>query len=123
MRWINTGWNGWWLPISTSTTAMARKPSLPRNHSCALPVPTELLPFLDAFTPQLVLISAGFDGHQRDPLANLQLDANDYAWITRELVVIANRHCGGRVVSMLEGGYDLTALAECSVAHVDSLRW
>ena len=68
-------------------------------------------------------MSAGFDGHRRDPLANLQLDANDYAWITRELVGIASRHCGGRVVSMLEGGYDLTALAECSVAHVDALRW
>ena len=84
---------------------------------------TELLPFLDTFKPQLVLMSAGFDGHRRDPLANLQLDANDYAWITRELVGIASRHCGGRVVSMLEGGYDLTALAECSVAHVDALRW
>ncbi len=83
----------------------------------------ELLPFLDMFRPQLVLISAGFDGHHRDPLANLQLNTDDFAWITRELVVIANRHCGGRVVSMLEGGYDLTALAECCVAHIDGLRW
>lgn len=82
----------------------------------------ELLPFLDAFRPQLVLISAGFDGHRRDPLAGLQLEAEDYAHLTARLVALADRHCDGRVVSMLEGGYDLEALAECSVAHVDALR-
>ncbi|TCT24896.1 histone deacetylase family protein [Thermomonas haemolytica] len=82
----------------------------------------ELLPFLDAFRPQLVLISAGFDGHRRDPLAGLQLEAEDYARLTARLVALADRHCDGRVVSMLEGGYDLEALAECSVAHVDALR-
>ena len=82
---------------------------------------TRLLPALDAFTPQLLLISAGFDAHRRDPLAQLQLDADDFSWITRELVAIADRHAAGRIVSMLEGGYDLQALAECSVAHVDAL--
>ena len=70
----------------------------------------------------MLLISAGFDGHRRDPLAQLQLEAADYAWVTRELVRIAERHCGGRVVSTLEGGYDLQALAESSLAHVDALR-
>lgn len=81
-----------------------------------------LLPQLDAFRPQLVMISAGFDAHRRDPLAQLQLEADDFAWITRELVAIADRHADGRVVSSLEGGYDLQALREASAAHVGALR-
>lgn len=81
-----------------------------------------MFPTLASFKPQLLLISAGFDGHRRDPLAGLLLEAEDYAWITRELVSIANRHSDGRIVSTLEGGYDLTALAESCVAHVDALR-
>ena len=80
-----------------------------------------LLPMLDGFRPQLVFVSAGFDAHWRDPLAQLQLDAEDYAWLTRELVALADRHAQGRVVSSLEGGYDLQALRECSVAHVQAL--
>ena len=80
-----------------------------------------LLPALDDFRPQLLFVSAGFDAHWRDPLAQLQLQAGDYAWLTRELLAIADRHAGGRVVSVLEGGYDLQALAECSVAHVAAL--
>lgn len=80
-----------------------------------------LLPAVDAFKPQLLLISAGFDAHRLDPLAQLQLEAADFAWITNELVALAKRHCGGRVVSTLEGGYDLTALAESSVAHIGAL--
>ena len=80
-----------------------------------------LLPAIDAFRPQLLLVSAGFDGHRRDPLAELRLEAEDYAWVTRELVQLANRHCRGRIVSMLEGGYDLEALAESSVAHLREL--
>jgi acetoin utilization deacetylase AcuC-like enzyme len=81
-----------------------------------------LLPVIDAFRPQLLLVSAGFDAHRLDPLAQLELEADDYHWITARLVDIAERHCGGRIVSMLEGGYDLDALRECSVAHVDALR-
>ena len=80
-----------------------------------------LLPVIDAFRPQLLLISAGFDAHRLDPLAQLQLESDDYAWLTAKLVALANRHSRGRVVSMLEGGYDLTALRECSVAHVAAL--
>ena len=80
-----------------------------------------LLPALEAFAPQLLLVSAGFDGHWRDPLAQLQLQAGDYAWLTGELVAIADRHAHGRIVSMLEGGYDLEALRECSVAHARAL--
>ncbi|CAN5644056.1 histone deacetylase family protein [soil metagenome] len=80
-----------------------------------------LLPAIDAFAPQLLLVSAGFDAHWRDPLAQLQLDADDYAWITAEIRSLADRHAAGRIVSTLEGGYDLQALRECSVAHVAGL--
>jgi acetoin utilization deacetylase AcuC-like enzyme len=68
-----------------------------------------------------VLISAGFDADARDPLAQLQLGADDYAWITRRLCELADRHADGRVVSALEGGYDLEALRECVTAHVAAL--
>ncbi len=83
---------------------------------------TRILPALDAFGFDLLLISAGFDAHEDDPLANLRLHENDFAWITRELVERADRHCGGRVVSFLEGGYDLGALARSVAAHVGVLR-
>ena len=82
----------------------------------------QLLPTIDAFRPQLMLISAGFDAHRRDPLAQLALEADDYSWITGELRAIADRHANGRIVSMLEGGYDLVALRECAIAHVGALR-
>ena len=82
----------------------------------------ELLPALDRFGPQLLMISAGFDAHMRDPLADLMLETEDFAWLTVELRQVANRHAAGRVVSVLEGGYDLQALRECSVSHVAALR-
>ncbi len=81
----------------------------------------QLLPALDAFAPQLLLLSAGFDAHRLDPLAQLQLDAGDFSWLTTRLVAMADRHAQGRIVSLLEGGYDLGALRECSVAHVGAL--
>lgn len=81
-----------------------------------------LLPAIDAFAPQLLLVSAGFDAHWRDPLAQVQLDADDFAWLTTELGALADAHALGRMVSMLEGGYDLQALRECSLAHVGALR-
>jgi acetoin utilization deacetylase AcuC-like enzyme len=80
-----------------------------------------LLPRLDAFAPQLLLISAGFDAHRADPLAQLRLDSEDYAWLTARLLDIARRHADGRLVSTLEGGYDLRALAASSAAHVEAL--
>jgi acetoin utilization deacetylase AcuC-like enzyme len=80
-----------------------------------------LLPQLDAFAPQLLLISAGFDAHRADPLAQLRLDSADYAWLTARLLDVARRHADGRVVSTLEGGYDLRALAASSAAHVEAL--
>jgi acetoin utilization deacetylase AcuC-like enzyme len=81
----------------------------------------KLLPAIDAFRPDLILISAGFDAHRRDPLANLNLDEEDFVWATRELMLLAGRHCSGRIVSMLEGGYDLQALAGSTAAHVAAL--
>ncbi len=80
-----------------------------------------VLPAIDAFAPQLLLISAGFDAHRLDPLASLELDTDDYAWITRQLVDIALRHAGGRIVSSLEGGYNLDALRASVAAHVAAL--
>lgn len=80
-----------------------------------------LLPAVDAFAPELILVSAGFDAHHLDPLADLNLAASDYHWITLQLTQLADRHAQGRIVSTLEGGYSLTALRECSVAHVDAL--
>lgn len=82
----------------------------------------QLLPALEETKPQLLLVSAGFDGHMRDPLADLMLETEDFVWLTRQLRQIARRHADGRMVSMLEGGYDLEALKECTAAHVDELR-
>ena len=80
-----------------------------------------VLPRVDAFAPDLLLISAGFDAHRRDPLGNLQLAEADFAWVTEKLMGLAARHCGGRIVSLLEGGYDLEALAGSASAHVKAL--
>ena len=79
------------------------------------------LPALDDFAPELVLVSAGFDAHAADPLAQMRLTADDFAWITAALCDVADRHAAGRVVSALEGGYDLAALAESAAAHVEVL--
>ncbi len=80
-----------------------------------------ILPRLDALQPQLILISAGFDAHRSDPLATLQLDETDFAWATRELVAIAKEHCQGRVVSVLEGGYNTSVVGRCAAAHLEAL--
>ena len=82
---------------------------------------TVILPQVEAFRADLILISAGFDAHWRDPVANLQLTEADFAWATRKLMAIADRRCGGRVVSLLEGGYDLEGLARSVAAHVKAL--
>ncbi len=84
-------------------------------------VTSRMIPALDEFAPQLVMISAGFDGHRQDPLANLNLDEADFGWITDQLLVVADRHCDGRVVSTLEGGYNLDALARSVAEHVRRL--
>ena len=85
-------------------------------------VASEILPAIDAFAPELIMISAGFDAHRADPLAMLELVEDDYGWVTREVMALADRHAEGRVVSVLEGGYDLTALANSCLAHLNALR-
>jgi len=80
-----------------------------------------ILPALDAFSPQLLIISAGFDAHYLDPRAGLKLDESDYLWISEKLLEIAEKHCAGRIVSVLEGGYDLVALAQSAKVHVKAL--
>jgi acetoin utilization deacetylase AcuC-like enzyme len=81
----------------------------------------QIFPALEAFEPELLLISAGFDGHKFDPLAQCELDDEDYSWITRQLLDLSKILCGGRLVSMLEGGYDLGALKGATIAHVEEL--
>ena len=80
-----------------------------------------LMPALDDFAPDLILISAGFDAHRRDPLAHQSLEAEDFAWATRAVLEVARRRCGGKVVSSLEGGYDLEGLGRSTVAHLHAL--
>ena len=82
----------------------------------------QIFPAIDAFAPELILISAGFDAHRDDPLANLRWVEDDFAWLTRRICDLAQKHCAGRVVSTLEGGYDLGALAASAAAHVAVLK-
>jgi len=82
---------------------------------------SRILPRLIGFAPELIIISAGFDAHKNDPLASLRLVDTDFGWITRRLMEIADTHAGGRVVSVLEGGYDLEGLASSAAAHVTAL--
>lgn len=82
---------------------------------------TLILPRLGAFSPDIIVISAGFDGHWRDPLGGLNLVESDFAWATAKVMEIAQRHADGRIVSMLEGGYDLEGLARSAAAHVATL--
>jgi acetoin utilization deacetylase AcuC-like enzyme len=81
----------------------------------------ELLPALDRFAPQMLIVSAGFDAHELDPLGGLAFTDDDYTWVTRELMAVAQRHAAGRLVSTLEGGYSLEGLASGTAAHVRAL--
>jgi acetoin utilization deacetylase AcuC-like enzyme len=84
-------------------------------------VDTVIAPRIDQFAPDLIIISAGFDAHWRDPLASLNLTESDFAWATQKLMDLADRHCGQRIVSVLEGGYDLEGLAKSTAFHLDAL--
>jgi acetoin utilization deacetylase AcuC-like enzyme len=99
-------------------------PLLPAGGSAAMRAAFEaqVFPALRAQRPELMLISAGFDAHENDPLGGLGWSTEDYAWVTRQLCEIAAEFCGGRVVSCLEGGYDLDALAASVAAHVGVLQ-
>ena len=75
----------------------------------------------DNFKPEIILISAGFDAHKRDPLAQINLESDHFNIITKKIVEIANTHCDGKIISFLEGGYDLTALSESIKEHLNAL--
>jgi acetoin utilization deacetylase AcuC-like enzyme len=79
------------------------------------------IPALERFRPRMVFVSAGFDAHRDDDMASLNLVESDYAWVTERLVVYADRFCGGRIVSTLEGGYELDALARSVAVHLRAL--
>jgi acetoin utilization deacetylase AcuC-like enzyme len=81
----------------------------------------KILPALDRFAPELILVSAGFDGHGGDPIGGLELEDDDFAYATKRLMDIAARHAEGRLVSALEGGYDFASLRSASAAHVRTL--
>jgi len=83
---------------------------------------SKILPALDAFAPELLFVSAGFDAHRADPLAQMELDDEDFAWAGRTLRQVSLRHCKGKLVSTLEGGYDLPALARSAAAFLDALQ-
>ena len=93
-------------------------PPMSGSQAFRLGMTRTLLPALDAFAPEMLLISAGFDAHRSDPLAQLLLEEADYSWATEQLLDIARQHAGGRVVSTLEGGYDLVALGASAAAHI-----
>jgi acetoin utilization deacetylase AcuC-like enzyme len=76
---------------------------------------------VDAFKPQMVFFSAGFDGHVQDPISNLNLTEFDYLWLTQQIKRIAENHSQGQMISVLEGGYDLASLGQCVVAHIKGL--
>ena len=99
------------VPLSAGSDGTAARRALERHW----------LPALDEFKPQMILISAGFDAHREDLLGGLALVEDDYAWMTRELMKVAGQHSDGRIVSMLEGGYNLAALGRSAVAHVRTL--
>lgn len=80
-----------------------------------------VFPAIDAYEPELILISAGFDAHRADPLANVSLATEDFAWVTGRICDLADQHCDGRIVSTLEGGYDLDALAASTRVHLETL--
>jgi acetoin utilization deacetylase AcuC-like enzyme len=96
-------------------------PAMTDGEGFRAAVESQWLPALDRFRPQLVFVSAGFDAHREDPLAYLNLEDEDYRWVTQRLVEVAERHGGGRVVSTLEGGYNTTALGRCVVEHLSVL--
>jgi acetoin utilization deacetylase AcuC-like enzyme len=81
-----------------------------------------ILPALDKFAPQAVLISAGFDAHAEDPLAEINLTTQAFAWMTQRIVEVADKHADGRIISILEGGYNLSRVGECVAVHLDNLR-
>jgi len=96
-------------------------PAMTDGRGFRAAVERDWLPALEAYKPQLVFVSAGFDAHRDDPLAYLKLGDEDYRWVTEKLLAVAARHAQGRVVSTLEGGYNTQALGRCVVEHVGAM--
>jgi len=82
----------------------------------------EIVPSVNAFQPELILLSAGFDAHRDDPIAELWFTENSFTYMTRQILELADRHCGGRVVSVLEGGYQIESLVPSVIAHIRALQ-
>jgi acetoin utilization deacetylase AcuC-like enzyme len=93
-------------------------PPMSGSNQFRLAITQRILPALAAFRPELVLVSAGFDAHRSDPLAQLLLEESDYTWVTEKLLEIAYQYAEGRLVATLEGGYDLATLAASVAAHI-----
>ena len=106
-------------PTTSSTPPLRARAATGAEFRAAWDEP--ILPALDRFAPELLIVSAGFDAHKADPLAQLRLETADFGWVTERLLEVARQHCGGRLVSVLEGGYDLDALAASVAAHVRAL--
>lgn len=96
-------------------------PAFAGSTEFRIAVETRFLPALERFRPQMLFVSAGFDAHRDDAMSAINLTDADYAWITRQIVALARRHAGNRVVSILEGGYELHSLARCVEAHLRAL--
>jgi acetoin utilization deacetylase AcuC-like enzyme len=105
----------------TATNVNVPVPALCDGDGVRTLVQEQWLPALHAFKPQMIFVSAGFDGHRDDDMGGIGLVEADYAWITRQVVAVANQYAGGRIVSCLEGGYDLSSLARSVVAHLKVL--
>ena len=97
-------------------------PSVPASIGALKILENKILNNIDKFKPEIILISAGFDAHKRDPLAHINLESKDYYDLTKKIIEIANIHCQGRVISFLEGGYDLLALSESIKEHLLGLQ-
>ncbi|MEQ9692930.1 histone deacetylase family protein [Shimia sp. SDUM112013] len=120
----NPLWPGTGMPEDTGGHDNVHNLPLPPHSDGRLMRATyeaQVWPVLDRFKPELIIISAGFDAHMADPLAQLNWNTEDFVWLTEKICDLADRHCDGRVVSTLEGGYDLTALAASVAAHVSVL--
>jgi len=111
------------FPADTSGPNMVNVGLAPRSDGTVFrhAVEARWRPAIEAFEPELIVVSAGFDGHRGDDMGNLGLVEADYQWVTREILALARRHCRGRVVSSLEGGYELRSLARSVAAHVSVL--
>ncbi|WP_299422770.1 histone deacetylase family protein [uncultured Shimia sp.] len=120
----NPLWPGTGMPEETGAQNNVMNLPLPPHSDGRLMRATyeaQVFPALEAFQPELLILSAGFDAHKNDPLAQLEWSEDDFVWLTQKLCDVADQHCNGRVVSTLEGGYDLNALAASVAAHVGVL--